>query len=308
MSDYYEALAVDYANQALIKRAIATVYLENLNDEFFWKPQLEYVKAGTYNFVGSSRNESNIETSGSAQCLKFKGLLSEKFFVCMDSDYRNLGIGDAVSANDFIVQTYTYSWENHLCFADELQTRFTNAMKGKTPYVQFDFKIFLGKLSKCVFPMVLLYLSMRRNGRVDFTTKKFNKLFEIRLDDSDYLNNGDGIIRKLNEGFASLQSALNYPMNLKQETAHYARLGLSKNNAYLRMRGHTLYNFINAIGTHVCKNTRVPFASRILKIVEVSQSRYTEMNNLQQDARQISITCSRGACRQHRSGVAFNLY
>lgn len=190
MSGYYEALAVDYANQALIKRAVATVYLENLNDEFFWKPQLEYVKAGTYNFVGSSRNESNIKTSGSAQCLKFKGLLSEKFFVCMDSDY---------------------------------------------------------------------------------------------------LNNGDGIIHKLNEGFASLQSALNYPINLKQETAHYARLGLSKNNAYLRMRGHTLYNFINTIGNHVCKNTRVQFSSRILKIVDANQSRYTEMKNLRQDAGQILL-------------------
>lgn len=38
---HYESLAIDYANQALVLRAVATVHLENMNDEFFWKPILE---------------------------------------------------------------------------------------------------------------------------------------------------------------------------------------------------------------------------------------------------------------------------
>lgn len=32
---HYESLAIDYANQALVLRAVATVHLENMNDEFF---------------------------------------------------------------------------------------------------------------------------------------------------------------------------------------------------------------------------------------------------------------------------------
>ena len=226
----YKSLALDYANQALILHAVATVHLEDMNDEFFWKPILESVKPGKYNFIGFSKNKKDKDTSGCAQCLNFKDYLSKAFFICMDSDYRLLGNGDPVSATDLIAQTYTYSWENHLCYADDLQERLTSALTGKTPYIEFDLKIFLNKLSKTVYPIVLQYLSMRRNGRNDFTIKHFNELFNIHLEDADYLNNGDGIIGKLNSKFLVIQADLQpaYKMNIEQESAYYAKKGLTK--------------------------------------------------------------------------------
>ena len=199
---HYESLAIDYANQALVLRAVATVHLENMNDEFFWKPILESIKPGTYNFIGTSKNKNDKETSGCAQCLNFKGYLSKSFFVCMDSDYRLLGNGELVSVNDFFAQTYTYSWENHLCFADDLQKRLTTALTGKTPYIAFDFKVFLSKLSEAVYPIVLQY---------------------------------------------------------------------------------------NTIGTHICKNTHIPFEKKILKVMTASPSHYAEMDNLIQDVRHILL-------------------
>jgi len=288
---HYESLAIDYANQALVLRAVATVHLENMNDEFFWKPILESIKPGTYNFIGTSKNKNDKETSGCAQCLNFKGYLSKSFFVCMDSDYRLLDNGEPVSVNDFFAQTYTYSWENHLCFADDLQKRLTTALTGKTPYIAFDFKVFLSKLSEVVYPIVLQYLSMRRNGREDFTKKHFNELFNIHPEDADYSNNGDGIIDKLNSKFSALQTELRpaYNMDFKQESDYYGEKGLSKENAYLRMRGHNLYDLINTIGTHICKNTHIPFEKKILKVMTASPSHYAEMDNLIQDVRHILL-------------------
>lgn len=55
----YKSLALDYANQALILHAVATVHLEDMNDEFFWKPILESVKPGKYNFIGFSKNKKD---------------------------------------------------------------------------------------------------------------------------------------------------------------------------------------------------------------------------------------------------------
>ena len=291
MSAYFQSLAQHYANEALINRTVATVHLENMNDEFFWAPILKDIKPGEYNFVGYSKNEHGIDTSGCAQCLKFKGFLSKKFFVCMDSDYRLLGMGDAVSVNDFFAQTHTYSWENHLCYAEALQNRLVKALEGRTPFVELDFKAFVDKLSKAVFPIVIQFLSMRRAGRDDFTTGMFNDLFELRLEDADYLNNGDGIIGKLNAKFATLQSNLSpaYEVNLTQETVYYGAKGLTEENAYLRMRGHTLYNFVKRVGSHVCKGTRVSFEMDVLRTLDGGQTHYSEMDCLIQDARQILL-------------------
>lgn len=291
MSAYFQSLAQHYANETLINRTVATVHLENMNDEFFWAPILKNIKPGEYNFVGYSKNEHGIDTSGCAQCLKFKGFLSKKFFVCMDSDYRLLGMGDAVSVNDFFAQTHTYSWENHLCYAEALQNRLVKALEGRTPFVKLDFKAFVDKLSKAVFPIVIQFLSMRRIEREDFTTGMFNDLFELRLEDADYSNNGDGIICKLNAKFAALQSSLSpaYEVNLTQETVYYGAKGLTEENAYLRMRGHTLYNFVKRVGSHVCKGTRLSFEKVVLMATDDGQSHYSEMDSLIQDVRQILV-------------------
>ena len=290
MTDY-KSLALDYEKQALILRAVATVHLENMNDESFWKQILENVKPGKYNFIGSSKNKKDKDTSGCAQCLNFKGYLSKNFFICMDSDYRLLGNGEPVSVDDLIVQTYTYSWENHLCFAEDLQERLTTALIDKTPYIVFDFKEFLSKLSEAVYPIVLQYLSMRRDGRYDFTTKQFNELFDLHLDDVDYSNNGDGIIYKLNSKFSALQAELpiDYKINLEKESDYYRAKGLSKENAYLRMRGHNLYGLVNTIGSHICKNTHIHFKNNVLKEKTASPSHYAEMDNLIKDVRQILL-------------------
>lgn len=291
MSINYEILAQHYASEAVLLRAVASVHLENMQDMLFWKPILESVKPGTYNFIGFSKSKNENNTSGCTQCLKFKGFLNKKFFVCLDSDYRFFGIGDSVSADEFFAQTHTYSFENHLCFADDLQGRLTKVLKEISQSIAFDFRIFLSNLSEAVHPIVLQYLSMRRNGRNDFTKGMFTELFDFHLDETDFANNGDGIVLKLTERFTQLQSKLQsvYTMNYEQEARYYGEMGLSKENAYLRMRGHALYPFINKIGSHFCKAYRLSFEKKVLSVFENHFSHYPEMDSLMQDVRQILL-------------------
>ena len=105
------------------------------------------------------------------------------------------------------------------------------------------------------------------------------------------MNNGDGIICKLNAKFVALQSSLSpaYEMNLTQETVYYGAKELSEGNAYLRMRGHTLYNFIKKIGSHICKGAHLSFEKDVLMATDDGQSHYSEMDSLIQDVRQILV-------------------
>lgn len=293
MTDWYQKLAVDCANQAKLLRCVAAVHLEDENDEFFWKPILESVKAGPYHFIPHSKNAGGHESSGCTQCVKFKGFLNKNFFVCMDSDYRLLGLDSPVSATDFFAQTYTYSFENHFCYAQELQTRFLAAVSssGKTLSIAFDFEDFLKKLSVLVFPILLHYLSMKRDGNGAFTKGKFNELFKNTFVKDDYQGNGAGIICKIGERYASLKPSLDscYIFDLPKETAYYKCLGLTSDNAYLRMRGHTLYNLLYVIGNFICRSVGVGFEGSVLKSSSLTYSGYQEMDYMVRDVKQILL-------------------
>ena len=65
------------------------VMMENMRDEWFWRQVLEHYKPQKYEFVAGtqSQNNGNVST-GCGQCLKYRGFLNQRFFVCMDSDIR----------------------------------------------------------------------------------------------------------------------------------------------------------------------------------------------------------------------------
>ena len=124
-NQYIKHKALDFANVPLINRdIIASVHLENREDELFWDTLLQSHRPGKYNYIYESRIAKNsIPASGVNQCLRYKPYLSKTFFVCIDSDLRYLLQEPEIDARHYILQTYTYSWENHYCFAEQIQTR-----------------------------------------------------------------------------------------------------------------------------------------------------------------------------------------
>lgn len=118
--DFYEKAAKGLATSTLLYNVDAVVHVEDWDDIWFWQQLLPKYRAGRYKFIPATMNEKGNRTTGCTQCLKYRDFLSQKFFICIDSDLRRLQ-GEILSAEDGVLQTYTYSWENHCAFAPRLQ-------------------------------------------------------------------------------------------------------------------------------------------------------------------------------------------
>lgn len=195
--------------------------------------------------------------------MKYKGFLSQKFFICIDSDLRYL-LDEAISAEDGILQTYTYSWENHCAFASQLQQTFDKyTHKGK----EFDFSVFLSGYSEVVYEAFLLMLYQLKNGLTEFDRDKFRTIISLQYRRGDEKNNGKQFLDRLS---LDLQTATKNikdtcGFNMADESVYYETKGLRKENVYLYVRGHCLYNSLVSIGKKLCEGTGMDFEQNILK-------------------------------------------
>ena len=144
------------AASTLLYKVDSVVHVEDKDDIWFWEQLLLKYRPGRYKFKPATMNEKGNRTAGCAQCLKYKGFLSQKFFICIDSDLRRLA-GEDISAVDGILQTYTYSWENHCAFAAKLQRSFTDHKQNG-----FDFTLFLEQYSAIVYEPFFIDCSIKK--------------------------------------------------------------------------------------------------------------------------------------------------
>lgn len=80
-----------YDNIPLRDRSIkAVVHLEDAEDIQFWNHQLQNAHPATYRYITYSKNGKGTNTRGCEQCLRYKPYLTKRFFICIDSDLRQL--------------------------------------------------------------------------------------------------------------------------------------------------------------------------------------------------------------------------
>jgi hypothetical protein len=261
----FEEQARDFRNRHLVDRSItASVHLENKDDELFWNTLLQEYRPGKYNYIYHSKSDKGNETSGRSQCMKYAGLLSERFFICVDSDLWHLRQKPNIDAAHHIYQTYAYSWENHNCFADRLQ----QTLMDKCPEAakKFDFRAFLNAYSAAVYEPLLLLLSMNRKKEEGFNQEKFNACLPQQVRSVDLGNNGTPIVCNIQKSLARFDSSKSTSgFALADEMAYYETLGLTESNAYLHIRGHNLYNIVCHIGTQLCSGHTIDFEKDVLK-------------------------------------------
>ncbi|WP_304249405.1 DUF4435 domain-containing protein [Phocaeicola plebeius] len=260
---FYEAAARGMAASTLMYGVDSIVHVEDKDDIWFWQQLLAKYRAGRYKFKPATTNEKGNRNTGCTQCLKYRGFLSQKFFVCIDSDLRYL-LDEAISAEDGILQTYTYSWENHCAFASQLQQTFDKyTHKGK----EFDFSVFLSGYSEVVYEAFLLMLYQLKNGLTEFDRDKFRTIISLQYRRGDEKNNGKQFLDRLS---LDLQTATKNikdtcGFNMADESVYYETKGLRKENVYLYVRGHCLYNSLVSIGKKLCEGTGMDFEQNILK-------------------------------------------
>lgn len=266
-----------YKNLHLRDRSIrAVVHVEDKDDEKFWNIQLQNVSSGNYHFVSQSKSNNGVDTTGCEQCLRYLPYVNSQFFVCIDSDLRLLRRERNLTSENYIAQTYTYSWENHYCAAAQLQHRFI----AKVPDAEFDFEVFLTELSHVIYePLRLLVQCTTPELNVIWNISKFNRCIPLQPSRGDLNNNGHDYIRKVKALFEEATSSINLPTSLSIP-------GLTSDNAYLHMQGHQLYKLIMHIGTVLCRGRNIAFRSAILDTANQT-SGYDEINSVQSDLRNI---------------------
>lgn len=260
-SSFYRNAAKGFSASTLLYKVDSVVHVEAEDDIWFWRQILSKYRPVKYKFIAGSLNAKNQFTTGCCQCLKYKDYLSQRFFICIDSDLRYL-LNEDISAAKGILQTYTYSWENHCCFADKLQEKFEELTKKRDI---FDFRAFLKNFSMILHKPFIFMLYNERNGLTSFDRIQFKNLISLQLKSGDEQNNGHALLKRLADTIEQTISPLYTSFDFEKEANYYADKGVFPDNVYLYIRGHSLYNIINIIGNHLCYNTGVDFEGNILK-------------------------------------------
>lgn len=274
-----EAQANYYRNLPLRDRSIkAVVHLEDSDDKLFWQNQLTTACPANYHFISYSKSNKGIDTRGCEQCLRYLPYLTKCFFICIDSDLRQLK-GDAtdLTADNCVAQTYAYSWENHFCEAENLQKRFQTAV----PDSDFDFRIFLKHLSEQVYKPLLYLVYYSRDAQLNslWNISRFNACIPLQPKREELNNNGEAYIARVAMLFEHALQNLMPPNRMNNE--HF-----NADNAYLHIQGHQLYNLILYIGKLLCHGKKVAFKTDILDKASHTTG-YEEINGVQADLNQI---------------------
>ena len=252
---HYEYWANNFASAAISSSYAASVHVEAFDDAVFWEKTFNHFHPDKkFNFIWESNSPLGKLTSGCAQCLKYKDYLSARFFICIDSDYWYLLQEAGITANDHICQTYSYSIENHLCYATKLHA-IPETCTGIANTV-FDFEAFLLAYSQAVYEAFIWHLYFLKSGNMrTFSTRQFTTFLSLtHMNDFSIQNNAEAIITELTNRCTAkvnqLKAAYSH-INIEAEKSYFETLGLRPDNAYLYTRGHNLFDLIVKIGNDV---------------------------------------------------------
>lgn len=254
---HFEAVAKRYAMDAKLLRRRAAIHVESKSDVIFWTAIFHhYYPMDKFHFISSSKNENGNRTSGVTQCLKYLKYLNKDFFICIDSDYRYLMMDKQIVVANYVLQTYTYSFENHLCLASGLNhvcervTRLENNI--------FNFEQFLTEYSKIIYDLFIWHLYFIKIDSKIFSKFEFNNFLTMAHDyrHLEITHNGRNMLRKYKQ-------RVDHKIHLLQESypkadltfikTKYRELGLLPENCYLFVRGHNIYDTVHNLCKEVCK-------------------------------------------------------
>lgn len=250
---FYEMAAKRFKAELRLYGADAAIHLENKNDEIFWGKILRHTCPGKrFRFISGSRNSNGNMTCGCTQCLQYKPFLSSRFLIAIDSDYRYLCEEPGIDARHHILQTYTYSFENHFCFPDNANRALQEACHSPQPLTkEFDFRIFLMEYSRIIYPVLVWQLYLSGINPLIFPKHVFHRMLSLPIGARSLENNGIVLLQILKTRTHKMLSHFRRLYPDADYTWYESRcnaLGVRPHNAYLFVRGHQLYDCINMQG------------------------------------------------------------
>jgi hypothetical protein len=250
---FYEMAAKRFNASTRLYGATAAVHLENKNDEVFWGKVLRHAHPGAkFRFIAGSRNQNGNMTSGCTQCLQYRPFLCREFLIAIDSDYRYLNEEPDINALHYILQTYTYSFENHFCHAENANRALQIACGAEESLRdKFDFERFLSEYSRLVYPLLVWQLYLEQINPDVFPKHVFHRMLSLPLGARSLENHGAAILQVLRDRAAKMIRHFKrlYPdADYTWFEARCNALGVRHDNAYLFVRGHQLYDCVCLLG------------------------------------------------------------
>ena len=289
-ASHFANAARRFALDAKMFRCRAAVHVENKDDIAFWGAVLKHFRPDDkFHFISGSRNEYGRETCGVTQCLKYFDFLSPDFFICIDSDYRYLLRERKIDVKHFVLQTYTYSFENHHCFADGLDDVCSRVTHLKNTV--FDFRRFLSDFSAILYDLFIWHLYFQNADPVLFSQFEFDAYISLSNSKAFPLVYDNGA-RALDELRMRVERKINYlgrkypHADLAIVREKYRELGLKPDNVYFFIRGHNLYDLISIVCKEVCKAMLSTAKKNKVVTHDMVSELYRRRNNLDYELRQ----------------------
>lgn len=255
-TDNFKSQAQYYSGLPIITKAKASIHLEDENDKIFWKAIFDkFFPTEKFHYIPYSKSADGNDTSGCEQCLNYRPYLNKRFLICIDSDYRYLLQEADLDIDHFIFQTYTYSFENHLCVSEGLDT--VCKLSCNFDNIIYNFKQFFEEFSAIIYELFIWHIALLRNNPVDFNKDEFCQLINLCHIDNDIQNQSkmllDELRARVDTKIVELQT-IHTGFDLEGEKQKYLALGVEEKNVYLYIRGHNLFTLCSSIGREVCEN------------------------------------------------------
>ena len=253
-TEWYQAIAKQSKAALHLTGKKAVIHLENRNDIPFWESIFSHKYPNdTFEWKSESRTPKASSATGCTACLQYIDFLDKSFLIAIDSDLNYLL--KPRSKNKYIIQTYTYSYENHLCWANRLNS-YVEQASGGVQNTMFDFNLFLSNYSNIVYPLFLLFLHDQKQQTPHCTATTFFAQFNFANELLVIENNGASILDTLNGRVQTLLTEMQsiYPAcDIKTLQQEFRHTGLCNENTYLYWRGHNIYDLVVQIGIKLCK-------------------------------------------------------
>lgn len=254
--------------------------VEDAVDIAFWQkllaPKVRDKKVKFFPFVQSGSKR----ITGKSYIMKHHSQANASYILCVDSDLDRILGKKEFDAEHYILQTYTYSWENHHCWSKALQSTWMPWQKN----VEFDFTVFLSALSSVIYDAFVLMLTKKRLSHKGFTLDALcNCLDKVQGNQKEaLLNKGEGVLANITDNINRkiANVAPETKDDLQATIQRLEQLGINKSNCYLYMQGHSVFNLVCRIGKALFDES---FEFQVLMPSFSIDNEYKELDSIKDD-------------------------
>lgn len=280
---FYEALALDYLNAALLAGAPACVLVEGESDLDFWNKMFSehHFKP---KFIYCTRTERSAEASGVKQCLKFTSYASSLFWICIDSDYRYPTEDVLLTRQPYLLHTYAHSIENHYAQGDRLNAVCKEACNCENRL--FDFKAFQQAYSENLYPLFLWLIEHRVHPLSGWQPSDVLQCINESYEGLPHRSAKEWAILILGKLKKEVKRQVNnltktYPTRQPEaRTSRLSALGITPQNTLLYIRGHNVRWLMEAVGGAVVDDLLKAEKKKLGKDTEAIRALYLNKKDL----------------------------